>query len=92
MANGSTTIDKRGATEGSVTDGAVWVLSDAVPTAVGGVGKDLVAGQIHQAMTAITSAPAAAAAIARGVASRRRGAVASTPVAGNSAMASGRNA
>ena len=91
LAKGSTTIDKRGATAGSVTDGAVCAISEVVPTAAGSVGEDLVNGQSHQAMTAITSAPAAAAAIARGAARRRRGAVASTLVAGNSAMASGRN-
>src|SRR5690348_2156919 len=83
LAKGSTTIDKRGATAGSVTDKAVWALSEAVPTAAGGVGKDLVAGQNHQAMTAMTSGTAAAAAIAAG-AIRRRDAGAGTLAAGNS--------
>src|SRR6202035_2947747 len=78
LAKGSTTIDKRGATAGSITDGAVCLLSEAVPTFAGGAGEDLVAGQSHQAITAITSAPVAAAAIDRGATRRRRGAMAST--------------
>src|SRR6516225_2620272 len=91
LAKGSTTIDRRGATAGSVTDGAVCALSEAVPTAAAGVEGDLVAGQNHQAIVAITSAAAPAIAIATGATRRRGGARADTPVAGSSATASGRN-
>ena len=92
LAKGSTTIDKRGATAVSVTDGAVWAVSEAVPTISGGVGEDLVAGQNHQAMTVMTSAAAAVAAVAAGTIRRRCDAGAAALVAGNSATASGRNA
>src|SRR5690242_475548 len=92
LAKGSTTIDKRGATVGTVTDGAVWALSEAVPTAAGGVGKDFGAGQNHQAMAAMTSGSAAAATIAAEAIHRRCDAGAGTLIAGNSATASGRNA
>src|SRR5438309_3200298 len=72
LAKGSTTIDKRGATAGSITGGAVWTVSEALPTTSGGRGQDLVPGHNHQAMIAITSAPAAVAAIATGAARRGR--------------------
>jgi hypothetical protein len=70
----------------------VCVLSEAVPTAAGGVGEDLVAGQNHQAMTIMTSAAPAAIAITAPAVRRRRGAGAGTLAAGNSATNSGRNA
>src|SRR5712671_4148399 len=92
LAKGSTTIDKRGATAGSITDGTVWALSGAAPTTSGGVGEDLVAGQNHQAVTAMTNAAAATAEVAAGKIRRRRDAGAGALAAGNSATASGRNA
>src|SRR5215470_15669054 len=92
LAKGSTTIDKRGATAGSLVDEGVCALSKAVPTGAGGVGEDLVAGQSHQAMTIMTSAAPVAIAIAAWTAPRRRGAGAGTLAAGNSATTSGRNA
>src|SRR6516162_7896350 len=75
LANGSTTIDNRGAAGCSTTDGTGSVLSFSEPTAVVGMGEDLVAGHSHQAMTPMTSAPAATAAIARRVVLRRRAAL-----------------
>ena len=66
FANGSTTIDKQGATAGSSVDGAAWLLSVANPTGFVDVGDDLKTGQTHQAITAMTSMVATAAATARG--------------------------
>src|ERR1700736_1388818 len=84
LANGSTTIDRCGATKGCEIDVA------AGATAAGGVEEDLVAGQPHQATAAMTSAPAVAMA-ARTVV-RRRGDTIGTLDAGRSATASGRSA
>ena len=56
------------------------------------VGEDLVAGQSHQPITAMTSNAAAAAAIATRVVGLRRDASSCTLRAGKSATASGRNA
>src|SRR5712691_6837834 len=67
LANGNTTIDKRGATRGSAIDAAA-----GAPATVA-VGEDLVAGQSHQPVTAMTSTAAAAAAIAATTLRRRRG-------------------
>src|ERR1700751_3824205 len=68
LRNGSTTIERRGATRGW----AVEVVA-AAATAAGGVEEDLVAGQPHQAATTITSAAAVAVATARTTLGRRRG-------------------
>src|SRR5262249_7168532 len=87
FANGSTTIDRRGATACCEID----VVAGGAP-ATGDMGDDLVAGQTHQAMTAMTSATVAAAAITANAARRRRGASRRTPDADKSAMASGRSA
>src|ERR1700738_1674150 len=92
LAKGSTTIDRRGATAGSITDGTVWALSEAVPTTPGGVGEDLVAGQNHQAMTAMTSAAAAVADVATGTIRRRCDAGAGALAAGKAATALGGHA
>src|SRR5215472_10103518 len=88
FANGSTTIDKRGATAGCGIDVATGAL------ATGEVGEDLGAGQTHQAMTAVMAMTSAAtdAAIARMAPRRRGGASRRTPDADKSAMASGRSA
>jgi len=63
----------------------------AAATAAGGVEEDLFAGQIHQAMTVITSTAATAAAIGTTL-RRRRGTAIGTPAIGNSATASGDSA
>jgi len=84
LANGNTTIDSCGA----ASDCAAYVEE---ATAV--VGAGFVAGQTHQALPApIRTAATAPAAIATRVAGWRRGATSGTPVAGSSAMASGRSA
>jgi hypothetical protein len=90
LAKGSTTIDRRGAGAGSVTDGAVCVTSEAAPTGAGRVGENLAAGQNHQETTAMTSAAPIAIGITAAPVTRCRGAGARTPVAGNSASTSGR--
>src|SRR6266481_2536421 len=60
LANGSTTIDRRGATRGCEI-AAVGAAATAVTV---GVGVDLIVGHSHQPMRAMTSAAVAAAAIA----------------------------
>ena len=65
-----------------------WGLAGA--TAAGRDGEDLVAGQTHQAMTAIASAIAPTAAIATGAIRARRDPTPDTLVAGSSTTASGR--
>src|SRR6516225_71770 len=83
LANGRTTIDRRGAARGCAM---------VVVVATAGVGEDFAVGQTHHAPpAAIRTAATAAAAIARRLAGRRVAAN-GTPVAGSSAMASGRSA
>jgi hypothetical protein len=81
LVRGKTTIERRGATRGFEIDVAAAVA----------VGEDLVAGQNHQAMQAMTSAANALAASAATAVRRRRGAAIGTPDTGRSATASGRN-
>src|SRR5262245_56561845 len=86
LANGSTTIDKRGATRGCA-------MEVAAATAAGGVEEDLVAGQNHQVTTAITSTVATAAPIgARMLRRRRVGTAIGTLVVGRPTTPSGRQA
>src|SRR5258706_15994905 len=59
LANGSTTIDKRGATAGSNTDWRGCAFSPVVPTATGGGGEGPLDGQSHQARPGVASAPPA---------------------------------
>src|SRR5438270_9906786 len=66
LAKGSTTIDRRGATAGSITDRAVWGFSVVVPTASGGVGEDLVCRLLLEKKKEVTSAAVAATAGAGG--------------------------
>src|SRR6516164_10866729 len=82
LANGNTTIDRRGATRGCAID---------VVAANAGVGADLVAGHSHQVPPAAirTAATAAAAIIARPAAGLR-GVATGMPGAGRSAIVSGR--
>jgi hypothetical protein len=83
LVNGNTTIDRRGATRG----GAIDVAATAA-----GVGAGLVAGQSHQAPTAMTSSTGTAAPTATRGTLRRRRAPTVMAVAGRSAMAAGRSA
>src|SRR5467141_2809099 len=83
LANGSTTIDRRGATRG---------CDIGVVAATAGVGEDLVAGQSHQALRAMTSTATVTAAIAATAVRLRRGAWRGTPDANKSATSSGRSA
>ena len=64
LANGSTTIDKRGATRGCTTEVCAATVGDVA---------DFVAGQIHHAMTAMTSTAANAALIGATMLTRRHG-------------------
>src|SRR6516162_7696217 len=86
LTNGSTTIERRGATRGW----AIEVVA-AAATAAGGVEEDLVAGQPHHTTTTITSAIAVPVAIATTTLRGRRGETIGTRDAYGSAPASGRN-
>src|SRR5215472_11526836 len=79
LTNGSTSIDKRGATKGCEIEVVVGAL------ATGAIVADLIPGQNHQALTPITSAAAAPTAIAATAPLRRRGTTVGTLVVGNSA-------
>src|SRR6516165_7735995 len=82
LAKGSTTIDRRGATRG---------CEIALAAAIVGV-LEGVTGQTHQAIAAIATAIAPAAAMVTAVMRGRCGTELETLVAGSSATASGRNA
>src|SRR5438445_9018676 len=86
LVKGSTTIDRRGVTRGCTMD-----VAAGAPVRIA-VGEDLVAGQNHQGMTAMTTTAAAAAAIAATALRRRRGDAIGPPDTGSSAMASWRTA
>src|SRR6516225_2595082 len=82
LANGSTTIDRRGATKGCGIGVAVAALTaGAVEVVVG-------AGQTHQVITAMASTVATVAAIGGTMLRRRRGAKFGTLAAGRSPWAS----
>src|SRR5262245_56215972 len=86
LANGSTTIDRRGAMAGGESDAAAGVLATV------GLGEDRVADHSDQVMAAMTSATAATAAVTRRTPRRRRDASAGTLAAGRLATASWRGA
>src|SRR6266550_8216209 len=82
LANGSTTIDRRGATRGCEID---------VAAAIDGAVEGFVAGQSHQPMMrAMTSTAAAPPSIVARVVPQRRGFMAGVLDADRSATASGR--
>jgi hypothetical protein len=83
LANGKTTIDRRGAGRGCAID---------VVAATAGVGEGFAGGQSHHAPTAVTKTAAAAAIAVRAVFRRLGGALTGKLVAGRSAIASGRSA
>src|ERR1700757_84941 len=82
LANGNTTIDRRGATSSG---------ESGVAAATAGGGEDFVTGQSHHAPAAATSSAATTALNAMCVVLRRRGAAIGTIDAGKSAIASGRS-
>src|SRR6516162_3609717 len=85
LANGSTTIDNRGAAGGCAID-VVVAATVATSVVAGFVAKT------HQAAPAKTSAAAAIAARFHGAVRRRGGAAAGTFASGNSEIVSGRSA
>jgi hypothetical protein len=95
LPNGSTTIDRRGATSGCTIDAAAGPVGIGVEETVAwSVGlparkKKVAAGQNHHAMQTMTSAAAAAVPM---MVRLRRGGRADNPRAGSEETRSGRNA